>query len=305
MAVPSILGRASKFVLGFSMALAAISCASLAHDESSAPDDSRAQAVAAETAAVLVPNSPPETRGDAASLESTRSSTTSATTPCRTGDAQQIASQAPSKSLIVVGDSVGLEVVSAIEAGGTAAAEYIQSVGARWIKNDDQHAALANGVDELRPGVVVVVIGFWDVTAPFGHPETATPETAAAISTKLYRTELMEFRADLGQGPIVWLLPPPSNWPHLEDGLRRFEEEVAALACSSGDAIVDPREILGETWESESSIAGKQVRLRHDDGVHFCPNGALAVARLLLGHLGWVELPAGLPAEDNERFADC
>ncbi len=203
--------------------------------------------------------------------------------------------------LVIVGDSLGWEVAAALDPDGAISAEYILFVGARWLEEPAQHRAFADGVAAKLPGIVVVIMGFWDVTGPLGHVEEVTPESAAEISSTTYREELRAFRQNLGDKPVAWLLPPPTRWPHVEDGLQRYSVEVDQLACEMGDAVIDPRAVLGDTWQRDSG----STRIRHNDGVHLCPAGAAAVTTHLLASLGLPEDDVIVPLPAQDRFTHC
>ena len=206
---------------------------------------------------------------------------------------------------MIVGDSIGLELAAAIRDDGPAQTHYLQSVGARWLKNAEQHDALRGAIATINPDLVVVAIGFWDVSAPFGHPESVTPESAASISTATYSQQLADFRSTIRDVPIVWLLPPQTNWTHLNDGLSRLEAQIKIVACGRGDKIVDPRSVLGNEWAGESRIGGEMVRARHADGIHYCPAGISAVAAHLLGEIGMLAERVVVPEPGTERFVNC
>ena len=216
----------------------------------------------------------------------------------------------PARRVLVLGDSTMVDVAPALLAAfGAAGSEVVDAsrpgvglsrFGFRegpWSPESEWSAI----VDAERPDLTIVMLGVWDMP-------TIDRDGLAAYVEPTRRAMAVLARA----GRVLWLSTPTEpgrpDWP-----TDQVFEAVAATFPSVSYAEVDAavRAPDGTYPPSFVALDGSVVRLRKDDGFHFCADGAERLAdevnRLAVVHGLARRTPAGW--EDgawraSERYDD-
>lgn len=216
----------------------------------------------------------------------------------------------PDPTVLVVGDSVALQIRAALEhLLGAERVGFVLDVGARHTRSPEDLAGVRTLVDQLDPDVVVVLFGTWELR---GLPDTALePEVLATILGDTgYLDQLRRWRALLQEGDreVRWILMPTVDHPTIEGGLElvRLATRMAVGDDPVLDATAALTQRLGGVDGSLTLASGRRVPSRSSDGLHLCPAGAVALADAALGRDG-VEASAVTALDGHEHLPteDC
>ena len=165
-----------------------------------------------------------------------------------------------------------------------------------WDWEDDVLADYAGLIAELRPDVVVVMIGANEFEGHVLDGEGLVPGSLRWAEVLAERADeaMSHWRAD-GAHVYWWTTPRMRDPRFLTDGLNDVWAS-ATSAWGSGASDLDSMEVLGnETGAYRDRMPdgeGRMVRLRKEHGVHFVEIGADLLARQLERRLvedGWLE----------------
>lgn len=224
--------------------------------------------------------------------------------------------------VLLVGDSVMVDaapgIEAALEATGAAAVEHGAFPGFGLTHTASWRRDWATTVAEVRPDVVVALLGAWDAAE------------AIERGREWYATVVDDATAVLSAGGarVVWLGWPPTRPPAIagrpEPDYEVIDRERALLdATFAAVAARRPGDVAfvstgppltldgGEFSAFLPDATGEIVRARKRDNTHFCPAGAERLGRYVLAGLTPVyALPAPDPAwvsagwRSDRRFDD-
>jgi hypothetical protein len=194
--------------------------------------------------------------------------------------------------VLMAGDSlmadISLALASTLQDGGAARARL---VAAPSVPRDDATRALwRQQLDQYDPEVIVVMIGVWEGMA---EDALAQQPLGSPAWERAYRTTLLEPYLVLltSQGAeVVWVGMPPSQDPREQLEFSSMNRAVRNLAADDPQLTWVPGdEILANpdgTWTDVlPGPRGTPHRVRRLDGIHLCAEGAVRLARPILGHL--------------------
>ena len=216
------------------------------------------------------------------------------------------ASRAPAKSLLLVGDSLSIDLGQQLEA------VFAGRPGVRFAHLGKVSSGLANPaffnwdvqlaaqVKAHHPDVVLIMVGANDnKNLPSGdghHAVLGTKAWDAAYAARLTRLHTI-VRADNPKARIYFLGVPVMADPAFDAETVRINAVLAATAKSLPDtAFVETRDVLADANGGFAAQGknpdGTMVRLRAKDGVHISPAGSqLLAARCLEAVSGVIGLP--------------
>jgi peptidoglycan/LPS O-acetylase OafA/YrhL len=257
------------------------------------------------------------------SFDGTPSTTSTTAAPQPVLDPGRTPTAADPLRVLLVGDSVMVDaspgIEAAIEATGVATVEPGGSAGFGLTYTKSWRSDWTDMVRNVRPDVVVVLLGAWDADNALAHAPgwyAGVVDDATAVLAA-------------GGARVVWLGWPPTHPPAVAgrpepdyDHIERQRDTVdsafrtVAERHPGGVAYVDTGATLSRADGSFSAFlpdptTGAMVRARKHDNTHFCPSGAERMGRLVLGVLTPVfALPAPSPTwtsgdwRDDPRYDD-
>ena len=164
-----------------------------------------------------------------------------------------------------------------------------------WDWENDVLADYAGLIAEIRPDVVVVMIGANEFEGHVLEGESLVPGSLRWVEVLAERADeaMARWRAD-GAHVYWWTTPRMRDQRFLTDGLNEIWTSVLA-AWGSGSWNLDSMEVLGDGSgayrDRMPDDDGGTVRLRKEHGVHFEEVGADLLARQLEQRLvsdGWL-----------------
>ena len=164
-----------------------------------------------------------------------------------------------------------------------------------WDWEDDVLADYAGLIAEIRPDVVVVMIGANEFEGHVLEGESLVPGSLRWVEVLAERADeaMARWRAD-GAHVYWWTTPRRRDQRFLTDGLNEIWTSVLA-AWGSGSWNLDSMEVLGDGSgayrDRMPDDDGGTVQLRKEHGVHFEEVGADLLARQLEKRLvsdGWL-----------------
>ena len=164
-----------------------------------------------------------------------------------------------------------------------------------WDWENDVLAEYAGLIAEIRPDVVVVMIGANEFEGHVLEGESLVPGSLRWVEVLAERADeaMARWRAD-GAHVYWWTTPRMRDQRFLTDGLNEIWTSVLA-AWGSGSWNLDSMEVLGDGSgayrDRMPDDDGGTVRLRKEHGVHFEEVGADLLARQLEQRLvsdGWL-----------------
>lgn len=218
--------------------------------------------------------------------------------------------------VLLAGDSVMVGLAPAIEAAlGSPDIEEVRFVLTPTVLRDPSvRFVWQQELEEFQPDVVVMLVGVWE-------GEDADRELA------LSPEQAPQWREDYGERVVLpwldlvaaedtvvlWIGAPPVATAELSAYFESLNAAFAGVALEHlAMAYLEPDALGagGEQFAEEITLPGGEVlRLRHIDGLHLCPAGAVAIASDVAGWLadqfdiapaeGWQD---GAWTEDQETF---
>jgi peptidoglycan/LPS O-acetylase OafA/YrhL len=212
--------------------------------------------------------------------------------------------------VLMVGDSVAYDaepgVVAALTDTGSVSVVAHDELGLGLTQpHFDWRAEWAGFVDDVRPGLVILLVGGWDEGFIAQHGIAAYTDIAAEAARIL-----------TAKGAKLLVLGWPLTINRLTDRLadRRSVEAFAALPARFAgtvwyqalDPVLSPKGVYAAHLPGPD---GTNERVRKLDGTHFCPAGAALIGRLVLDVVRPVwslpDIPASWRTGDwikNERY---
>ena len=266
-----------------------------AADPSVVPDDPEAPVVTTTSASVVVPTTATTT---SVSVVVPTTSVSEVLPAVRLGSADD-----PLR-ILAVGDSLMLDLQRGMERTlGRRPDVMVEGRGKLgfgftvpyWDWEDDVLADYAGLIAEIRPDVVVVMIGANEFEGHVLEGESLVPGSLRWVEVLAERADeaMARWRAD-GAHVYWWTTPRMRDQRFLTDGLNEIWTSVLA-AWGSGSWNLDSMEVLGDGSgayrDRMPDDDGGTVRLRKEHGVHFEEVGADLLALQLEKRLvsdGWL-----------------
>ncbi len=198
--------------------------------------------------------------------------------------------------VLIVGDSLGLDMGSALQydlaATGVVSAslDARESTGLTRPDYFDWPAELQTDLNKVDPQVVVVMMGANDAQDFLGPPDV--PYTSPQWNT-MYSQRASQFmqRAESGGATVIWIGMPPMQNPGLSAQMSDIDtvDQTAAARQTPPVHFLSTWTVLGTPQGSYTAFitnaAGQVVNIRTPDGTHLTPGGSQVAAQLAVSEL--------------------
>jgi uncharacterized protein len=198
--------------------------------------------------------------------------------------------------VLIVGDSLGLDLGSALQYDLAATGVVSASLDARestGLTRPDYFnwpAELQSDLKSVDPQVIVVMMGANDAQDFIGPPDV--PYTSPQWNT-MYAQRVQQFMqiAQSGGATVVWIGMPPMQNPGLSAQMSDVDAVDQHVAAQQKPPVhyVSTWTILGTPQGGYTAFitnaAGQVVNIRTPDGTHLTPGGGQVAAQLAMGEL--------------------
>jgi uncharacterized protein len=199
--------------------------------------------------------------------------------------------------VLIVGDSLGLDMGSALQydlaATGVVSAslDARESTGLTRPDYFDWPAELQSDLTKVDPQVVVVMMGANDAQDFLGPPDV--PYTSPQWNT-MYAQRASQFmqRAESSGATVIWIGMPPMQNPGLSAQMSDIDtlDQTAAARQTPPVHYLSTWTVLGTAQGAYTAFitnaAGQVVNIRTPDGTHLTPGGSQVAAQLAVSELG-------------------